>query len=273
MSIFTINHNIPSLNAQRNINNTSLGLSKSLQKLSSGLRINTGADGPADLVISEQMRADIGATKMAVRNTQEAMGLLGSADGALGEVSQLLTDLKSRVIHATNSGLVSAAQIAADQAEYDDAVGAINRILGKTNYAGKKVFFAGATDTRVFQIGPNTGDTFSLTTEIVSTAHGLVAATNHVSAIATLGLVSTAIQTVATQRGKIGTTMKGILQSNINTLDVGVENLTAAESYIRDTNMAEEISNYTKQQILVQAGMSVLAQANVSSQSVLQLLR
>lgn len=271
MSIFAINHNIPAMKSMRHLNTTSGAMSKSLEKLSSGLRINTGGDGPADLVISELMRADIGATKAAVRNTQEAIGMLSTAEGVLNEVSKLLTDIKARVIHATNSGLVSPAQIAADQAELASAVTSINRVLGNITYNGKDIFVA--AETRVFQIGPDAaaGNQFALTTELISTAHGLTAATS-VNALATLTAVETAITTVATQRGKIGSTIKGILQANIDVLNIKIENVTAAESYIRDTNMAEEISEYTKRQILVQAGMSVLAQANVSAQSVLQLL-
>lgn len=271
MSIFAINHNIPSLNVQRNLNTVGLGMSKSMEKLSSGLRINTGWDGPADLVISERMRSDIIATKTAIRNNQEAMNLMGSAEGALNEISKLLTDIKSKVVHALNTGVVGAtgdAQVDADQAEYDAAVNSIDDIIGNTTYAGVATFGADLD----FQTGITAADTITSTLlNIAAGDHGLTAG-DDVTDSGTLALVDAAIEYVATLRGDIGSFMKGTLQANIDNLTIGNENLTASESYIRDTNMAEEISNYTKHQILVQAGMSVLAQANVSSQSVLQLL-
>lgn len=281
MSIFTINHNIASINTQRNINNTSLGLSKSLEKLSSGLRINTGWDGPADLVISEQLRSEIGGIKAAVRNTQESMNFLAIGEGALNEISKLMTDLRARAIHASNTDIISADQIEADQAEVDNALDSINRIANSTMYAGKLIFDDAAA--KVFHIGPGASaatNQVSFTTWLPSMVNlsldGVVGGGTYALSADPAGAMSfinAAIIKVASLRGAFGSFMKGQLQANIDSLGVTLENVTATESYIRDTNMAEEISEYTKQQILVQAGMSVLAQSNVSSQSVLALLR
>ena len=276
MSILRVNHNISAMNTQRNLDATSFNLSKSLQKLSSGFRINTAADGPADLVISEGLRSQIGGIKAALRNTQESANLLSIAEGALNEVSNLLSTLKALAVHALNRGVVSQSQMNADQAELTRAISSINRIGLATRFAGGTVFTAAV---RRFQIGEGTGggDSVnlaigSLTATALSLA-GLTVSGTSALAVSALRKVSAAIASVATRRGVLGAFIKNTLQTNINSLSVALENITATESYIRDTNMAEETSEYTKNQILVQAGVSVLAQANVASQSVLALLR
>ena len=275
MGVFQINHNISSINVQRNLGQTSLALGKSLEKLSSGLRINSGWDGPADLNISEQLRSQIGGIKSAIRNTQEAMNFVAVGEGALAEISNMLVDLRAKAVHAANEDLVSSGQREADQAEVDAIVLAVDQIIASTTYAGQAVFGNGS---QTFHVGPNgvagvdTVD-FDLggpsAAELTIDTIDLTAAGGGAAAMA---IISTAIGDVAELRGDYGSFMRHQLQATINSLNVQLENVTATESYIRDTNMAEEVSEYTKQQILVQAGMSVLAQANVSSQSVLQLL-
>jgi len=284
MSILRVNHNIAAMNTQRNLDVNSFNLSKSLEKLSSGFRINVAADGPADLIISEGLRSQMSGIKAALRNTQESSNLLSIAEGALNEVSNLLTTMRALAVHAANRGVVSQSQQDADQAELARAVSSINRIGQATRFAGDKVFVSLA---RRFQIGEGTGTGDSVSLNIGSlTARGagmyLLSGTASVGlrlngsvarAISTLGKISAAIGTVATRRGVLGAFIRNTLQTNINSLSVSLENITATESYIRDTNMAQETSEYTKNQILVQAGVSVLAQANVASQSVLALLR
>ena len=270
MSILRVNHNIAAINGQRNLNATSFSLGKSLQKLSSGFRINTAADGPADLVISEGLRAQIGGLSAALRNSQEAANFVGIAEGALNEVSALLVSMRGLSIHSKNAGVITPEQIAADQAEMKNALSTIDRIGLVTRFAAKPVF---DQSTVTFQIGER--DTVndrakifinSVTTTMLN-INGM--AVNHASAVARM---DAAINTIATMRASMGAFVKNTLQTNINSLSVALENVTATESYIRDANMAEETSEYTKNQILVQAGVAVLAQANVSSQSVLQLL-
>jgi len=270
MSILRINHNIAAINGQRNLNATSFNLSKSLQKLSSGLRINSAADGPADLVISEGLRAQVGGLKAALRNSQEAANFVGIAEGALNEVNALLVSLRGLSVHAKNTGVVTTEQIAADQAEMDNALSTIDRIGLVTRFAAASVF-TGAS--RTFQIGERDTDNDRVTLTIGSVATGALGIDALVvNASNAVALIDSAINQVATMRATMGAFVKNTLQTNINSLSVALENVTATESYIRDTNMAEETSEYTKNQILVQAGISVLAQANVSAQSVLQLL-
>ena len=276
MSLLRINHNISALNTQRNLEVSSYSLSKSLQKLSSGFRINVAADGPADLIISEGLRSQVGGIKAALRNTQESANLLSIAEGALNEVSSLLTTMRALAVHALNRGVVSQSQQDADQAELDRAVSSINRIGQATRFGGDMVFTSAA---RRFQIGDGAASSDSVTLTISTLAAASLGIGSLVlngsvgRALSALGKISVAIASIATRRGVLGAFIKNTLQTNINSLSVALENITATESYIRDTNMAEETSEYTKNQILVQAGVSVLAQANVASQSVLQLLR
>jgi flagellin len=284
MSLLRINNNISALNTQRNLNVNSFNLGKTLERLSSGFRINVAADGPADLIISEGLRSQIGGLKAAIRNSQEAANWVGIAEGALIEVSNLLTQMRALAVHAANTGVVSDTQVAADQAELDNILSTINRINDVTRFAGENVFKTGASAVHVFHIGEGgtAADEVSITVSLVTTSVlgnallGSVAlggtfalSANPLSAIA---VVDMAISEVAALRGILGAFQKNTLQTNINSLSVALENVTATESYIRDANMAEETSNFTKNQILVQAGVSVLAQANVISQSVLQLL-
>jgi flagellin len=279
MSLLRINNNISALNTQRNLNVNSFNLGKSLQKLSSGFRINTAADGPADLIISEGLRAQIGGLKAAIRNTQEAANLVGIAEGALKEVSDLLVQARALAVHAANEGVVTSEQIAADQQELDNILNTIQRIRDVTRFAGESVLNG---STRVFHIGEGgtANDQVSVTIANVSVANigtlgeVSVAGGNRLSldALVPITDIDGAISVIASLRGGLGAFQKNTLQTNLNSLSVTLENVTATESYIRDTNMAEETSNFTKNQILVQAGVSVLAQANVVSQSVLQLL-
>jgi flagellin len=270
MSLLRINNNISALNTQRNLNVNSFNLGKTLQKLSSGFRINVAADGPADLVISEGLRAQIGGLKAALRNSQEASNLVGIAEGALKEISDLLVSMRALAVHAANTGVVTAAQIAADQAEFTNAAATITRIGTATRFAGAAVF----SGARTFHIGEGATPA---TDEVALAAAALTAPVAPAGVLAgganaAITAVDAAIALVSTQRATLGAFQKNTLQTNINSLSVSLENITATESYIRDANMAEETSAYTKNQILVQAGVSVLAQANVASQSVLQLL-
>jgi len=279
MSLLQINHNISSMNTQRNLNISSFNLAKSLQKLSSGFRINVAGDGPADLVISEGLRAQIGGLNAALRNTQEASNYLGIAEGALQEVNNLLVSMRALAVHAANTGMVTTAQVTADQAELTNANAAITRIGLATRFAGQAVFTAAA---RTFHIGEGSTSGAGSADEVTLPTGSLAFPANPTTiALGATGLtanlviaaIDIAIAGVATRRATLGAFQKNTLMTNVNSLSVALENVTATESYIRDANMAQETSEYTKNQILVQAGVAVLAQANVASQSVLALLK
>ena len=191
--------------------------------------------------------------------------------------------MRGLAVHAANSGVVTDEQIAADQAEVDNALATINRINAATRFAGQSIFDGAA---HVFHIGEGGGDTdrVSITIDMVSvdalgglgTISGIAGtAANRLSldAAGAIANIDSAITIVASLRGELGAFQKNTLMTNINSLSVALENVTATESFVRDANMASETSEFTKNQILVQAGISVLAQANVASQSVLALLR
>jgi len=248
VSLLRINNNVAALNTQRNLNVNSFRLGRTFQKLSSGFRINTASDGPADLIISEGLRGQIGGLRAAIRNTQEASNLVGIAEGALKEISDLLVSMRALATHAANRGVVTDEQRAADQEEVDNMLRTINRINAATRFAGESIFTGSARTFHLGEGGTPEDQVSNLIIPVVSTGQ------------------------IASVRGTLGAFQKNTLQTNINSLSVSLENVTATESYIRDTNVAEETSSFTRNQILVQAGVSVLAQANVQSQSVLQLL-
>ncbi len=285
MSLLRINSNVAALNTQRNLRVNSFNLSKSLQKLSSGFRINTAADGPADLIISEGLRAQIGGLKAAIRNSQEAANYVGIAEGALKEISDILVGMRALAVHAANDGVVTDAQVAADQAEVDNMLDTINRINRVTRFAGKSLFTGSALTFHIGEGNTAADQVNTLTIPVVSTTHLGRPGPLKLAGIAggqlfslsgltgAIGIISVAAGQVASIRGTLGAFIKNTLQTNINSLSVTLENVTATESFVRDANMAEETSIFTRNQILVSAGTSVLAQANVISGSVLQLLR
>ena len=279
-----INHNIAAINTQRNLQRTTFDLSKSLQKLSSGYRINTAADDPAGLVISEQLRAQVSGLKAAVRNSQEAANLVGIAEGALQEINDTLVSIRALALHAANTGVVGSDQVAADQAEVDNAITSIGRIAAITRYAGDQVF---DDVSRTFHIGEGTdagdsvafqfnsldvaaGGNLSMLGMLTSDVLGTLTLASHAGSA--VGVIDDAISYVSALRGRLGAFQKNTLQTNINSLSVAIENVTATESFIRDANMAVETSEFTKNAILVQAGTAVLAQSNLASQNVLRLL-
>jgi flagellin len=259
---------------------TSFNLNKTLQHMSSGYRINVAADGPADLVISEDLRSQISGIQTALRNSQESANLIGIAEGALNEISSVLTSMRALAVHASNTGVVSQSQINADQSEVDRGLASINRIVQATRFAGDPVF---TTSQLTFHIGEGASvgvDDVQFSVGLINTSLlnissvGTGGAFNLTgSARAAISLIDKAANAVASLRGRLGAFQKDTLQTNINSLNVSLENMTSTESYIRDADMAKEASDFTKNQVLVQSGISVLAQANAVSQSVLQLLK
>ncbi len=275
-----INHNLASLNGHRNMVKNDAAVSKSLEKLSSGLKINRAADNAAGLVISEQMRAQLGGIKQAMNNTEQAVTMVQTAEGALDEMNTLLSKVKSLALHALNSGVSDAAQRTADDSEYQNILSSIDRIVTQTRFAGQTLldgnFSTGGTAGPArFQVGEQATDSVTLSIQAISTT-ALALNTTSVATVtgasATLAAVSAAISTVTNLRGTLGAFQSNTLETGLRSLSVTHENLTAAESVIRDVDFAEESSMFTKNQILVQSATAMLAQANQLPQSVLKLL-
>jgi flagellin len=270
-----INQNIDALNSYRNLSITSGQMSKSLEKLSSGFRINRAADDAAGLAISEGLRSQVGGLKVAVRNAQDGVSVVQTAEGALTEVHAILQRVRDLAVQGANdSNSVDArGNIATEIA----SLGAeLTRISDSTNFNGTQLL-DGSNTSLTFQVGAgdDVNSTIVVTLDDVKTTVAGIAAltvTDNADAQASITAVDAAIATISTTRAGLGA-VQNRLEHTINSVNVAVENLSASESRIRDTDMANEMMAFTRSQILSQAGTAMLAQANQAPQGVLSLLR
>ena len=269
-----VNSNISSINAQRNLVNTTDRLQKSLQRLSSGLRISRAADDAAGLGISESFRAEIRSMQQAQRNANDGISLLQIAEGALNETSSILIRLRELAIQSAN-GTLGQPERATVDLEFQGLLAEVDRIAAVTEFNGLKILQSGAPIT--FQIGTSntTDDRFTVSAVNATTSaigiNGL-AVSNASGALSALALLDRAVGQVAALRATFGTAQNR-LESAIRSIAIAVENTSAADSRIRDVDFASETAELTRNQVLQQAGISVLAQANVSSQAALNLLQ
>jgi flagellin len=261
-----INSNIEAFNAHRQLAATSDRASKSMERLSSGYRINRAADDAAGLAISEKLRGQIRGLSQAQRNAQDAVSLVQTAEGSLNEVHSMLQRVRELAVQFQN-GTLSTSDKAAITAEAAQLQSEIERIGNGADFNGIKLL-DGTAGTISFQVGANDGDAISVTTTALSTAIGTIDidGTNPISAI------DAAIEAVSTMRGQFGA-VQNRLEHTLNNLATYQENLMASESRIRDVDMASEMVEFSKNNILQQAGTSMLAQANQAPQAVLSLLR
>ncbi|GAB4361463.1 MAG: flagellin [Deltaproteobacteria bacterium] len=270
-----INNNISSLIAQKNLGVTQSMLQKSIARLSSGMRITQASDDAAGLAISDKLNAQIRGLAQAQRNAGNGISVVATAEGALNEVTNLLTRMRELAVQAA-SGDLGSNERSNLNAEYAQNLAEIDRIANATKFNGQVLFSAGATVTFTFQIGINSGSENVISTTISdarTSALGVSATTIAYadSAQSVLATIDAAIETVASSRGSLGA-QQNRLESVIRNLSVSIENTTAAYSRIRDVDVAEETATYTKNQILVQAGVAVLAQANQLPSVALSLL-
>lgn len=276
-----INHNIQALNAYRNLSQTMGATSKSLEKLSSGLRINRAADDAAGLAISEKMRSQIRGLDMAERNALDAVSLIQTAEGAMNEMHSILQRMRELSIQAAN-GTLEIADQESIQEEIDELTAEIDRIATTTQFNQKKLLNGndkGNLDL-TFQIGANTDETLEIAIEKVdSDSLGIkdlkVVGTEdepYENANAAIEKYDEAINQVSKLRSKLGAYQNRLEYTVVN-LQTANENLTSAESRIRDLDMALEMTNFTRNNILNQAGQAMLAQANQLPQGILQLLQ
>ncbi|PFG37406.1 flagellin [Flavimobilis soli] len=272
----SVNTNIAALNAYRNLANTQNDLSKSLEKLSSGLRINRAADDAAGLAISEGLRAQINGTKQAVRNAQDGISVVQTAEGALTETHSILQRMRTLSVQAANDGGLNATAKGNIQDEITQLATELDRIAATTEFNGKTLL-DGSYDG-AFQVGANTSTndviTVELSTGMSSGDLGVdaLAVATFAGASAAIVAIDAAIDTVSKTRSSLGA-VQNRFDHTINNLNVAAENLAASESRIRDTDMASEMVQYTRSSILSQAGTAMLAQAKSIPQSVLQLLQ
>jgi flagellin len=272
-----IQNNVEAFNAHRQLTSTAGKAAKAMEKLSSGYRINRAGDDAAGLAISEKMRGQIGGLSQAQRNAQDGISLVQTGEGALAEVHSMLQRVRDLKVQYSNGTLSDSDKTAID-AEFTQLKTEIGDIRSNTAF-NKVDLLKGSAGTGTtsgaisFQVGANSGETISVTTVDLSGATGTSAVTSQTSLSGiTISDLDTAIENVSKIRSDFGA-VQNRLEHRLNNLGTYQENLVAAESRIRDVDMAAEMVNFSKQNILQQAGTSMLAQANQAPQSVLSLLR
>ena len=301
-----INNNIESMNAHRSLLMNDRALSKSLERLASGQKINRAADDPAALVISEHMRAQVSGMEQAIKNNEVAISLVQTAEGSMNEISSILVSLRQRAISAANVGASDQDMIDANQAEVENGLASIDRVVSSTQFGHYKLLDgtnAAKVETREdgsisiqeglrFHVGPNAEHMASTSIRDMSTSQlgrgkvveGQLPNKSNFMSLAdidvrdeqgaqdALAIIDQSLTEVATVRGELGAFQKHTLESNLTSLQVAAENMTAAESTIRDTDMAQELATFTRNQIMTQSATAQLAQANAMPQHVLRLL-
>jgi len=279
-------NNIPSLNAQRILGINNGRLAQSVERISSGIRINRGSDDAAGLAISEGLRSDIRALRQAVRNANDGVSLINVTEGALNEQSGILIRLREVASQAA-TGTVGSTERATIQLEFSALRNELDRIAQTTEFNGQKLIEGSlassvtSTSHILIQVGldSTSHSRINLNTEVnleAITSTGLsiheLSVTSADAALTALEQVNTSIGTLTAGRGKIGAVQNRLIRT-ISTISIAVENLSAAESAIRDADIAEEVALLTRNQILVQAATAMVGQANLIPQSVLQLLQ
>lgn len=278
-------NNIASLNAQRILSNNNDSLAQSVERIASGIRINRGADDAAGLAISEALRSDIRGLRQAVRNANDGISLINVAEGALNEQSSILIRLRELASQAA-TGTVGSTERATIQLEFTALRNEIDRIANTTQFNGQGLVDGSlasgvsAANQVLIQVGIDSGadSRISLNSEIAldavttsSLGIASLSVTSSDAALTTLDTINTAISNVTQSRGKVGAVQNRLTRS-VGNLSVSIENLQAAESSIRDADIAAEIATLTRNQILVQTSTAMVGQANLIPQSILQLL-
>ena len=279
-------NNIPSLNAQRILGINNGRLAQSVERISSGIRINRGSDDAAGLAISEGLRSDIRTLRQAVRNANDGISLINVTEGALNEQSGIMIRLRELASQAA-TGTVGSTERATIQLEFTALRNELDRIAQTTEFNGQKLIegslasSAASSSHILIQVGldASSHSRINLNTEVAleaMTSTGLtiheLSVTSADAALTALEQVNTSIGIITQGRGKIGAVQNRLIRT-ISTISIAVENLSAAESAIRDADIAEEVALLTRNQILVQAATAMVGQANLIPQSVLQLLQ
>jgi flagellin len=271
----TINTNLVSMNAQRNLSGSQSALATSMQRLSSGMRINSAKDDSAGLAIAERMGAQVRGMNVAIRNANDAISMSQTAEGALGKVGDMLQRMRELAVQSANATNGTSDRANLD-AEYQELGAEIGRTLTTAKFNGQAIVGADA-GAKVFQVGANAGETITVTTTDMSANADVTAATggaltDAATSTAALTAIDTALDTVNSERALYGATQNRF-ESVIGVLQVSAENQAAAKSRITDADFAAETANLSRAQILQQAGSAMVAQANQLPQQVLSLLR
>ncbi len=273
--MLSVNTNVASLTAQSNLSKSTSMLQKSMEKLSTGMKINRAADDSAGLVTSELLNKGISGLTGAIKNIDRGVNVVQTADSALGEVNDLLLKIRGLAVDSANSATQDTASVAANQAETTKLLASIDQISTTTKF-GTKPLLDGTFTSQQFQIGAYAGDTTTLSiAKSDSTTLGIntVDLTTTGGANSAITAIDAAINTVASARGDLGAFQSGTLEATKNNNSSQLLNLQQAHSSLVDTDYQKEIANFTSEQIRQQVGSTVLGMANQSSQSILSLLK
>jgi flagellin len=268
----SVQTNIAAMGAHRNLVSTSKSLSESMERLSSGYRINKAADDAAGLAISQKLQAQVGGLDQAQRNAQDAVSLVQTAEGSMSEVQSMLQRVRDLAVQY-NNGTLSSSDKAAITNEVAQLCSEISRIATQTKFNGISLLTGGSSIN--FQVGADDGETITVSARDLfgsgAASFDIDSGIFTFGSTVTLASIDTAINNVSTARATFGA-VQNRLDHTLNNLSNYEENLSASESQIKDVDMASEMVNFTKLQILQSAGTSMLAQANSAPQSVLKLL-
>ena len=273
----TINTNLQSLNAQRNLNTSQMSLATSMQRLSSGLRVNSAKDDAAGLAIAERMNAQVRGMNVAIRNANDAISLAQTAEGGIGKIGEMLQRMRELAVQSANATNSAGDRLNLD-GEFQQLALEVTRTIGATKFNGLAIIGSDALSTGfVFQVGANAADTVNVTTTNLTSAPTITAVTagsitNAATAATAMTNIDLALNTVNSQRALYGA-VQNRFDAIVGTLQVAVENQAAARGRIMDADFAAETANLSRSQILQQAGTAMVAQANALPQGVLALLR
>jgi len=275
MSGLVVNTNMNALTIENTLSNTNAAVSGSLEKLSSGLRINSAQDDPAGFAIANSFKASIASMQVASQNANQANSMLQTADGAYSQINNILVQMKSLATEAA-SGQESGTNLTSLQGEFSDLSNEINSIANSTQYGNSFLINGSVSGAITFQVGAtnDSNDQIGLTfNSATATALGVNALniSSNSGAQAAMTTLDTALTSINAFMGDVGSSQNQ-LQYTINNLTTSIQNYTASSSTIEDVDMAAEVSNMTKNQILQQSAMAMLAQANAQPQSILKLL-
>ena len=271
----SVNTNVASLTAQSNLSKSTMRMQMSMERLSTGLKINKAADDSAGLVISELQRKNISGLTGAIKNIERGVNAVQTAESALGEVNDLLLKIRGLAVDSANVATQDASSLAANQAEINKLTASITRISDTTKF-GTKALLDGTFSAQQFQIGAFAGDNTTLTiadSDAAALAVDTIDVTTIAGANTALTSIDAAISTVSSARGSLGAFQSGTLDATRNNNVSQLLNMQQAEAGLRDTDYQKEIATFTNEQIRSQVASTVLGMANQTSQSIVSLLR
>jgi flagellin len=280
MTGMIINTNIPSLNSQRVLDRTNNDLKTSMERLSSGLRVNSAKDDAAGLAISNRMTSQIRGMTVAIRNASDGISLAQTAEAAMGILTETMQRMRDLAVQSANDGAVTGQDREKLQAEFKQLNDELTRIITSSEFNGKKIINGSLAGGVFFQVGANTSADNRISVDVSDLALTITSVTQasigsgatDIGARIAIDAIDNAIKAIDTSRAKLGA-VQNRFTTTISNLQSSIENQSAARSRITDTDFARETANLSRNQILQQAGTAMLAQANQSTQSVLQLLQ